>query len=448
MHSHHKPLALLTSLSALLVGASAGAAEYPFTEQRGFGDVYLDGGTPEIVDLDADGDNDILFVGANFTAGTTDVFWFENRDVLGTDLAQHKIDPAVDGHKHAIAADVDGDGDLDVVTSGEEGVRWLENGGEAKVWTAHELDPDRDEVMAAGDVDGDGDVDIVIGDYWDYGVDYFRNDGGGAFTLTTIADLGQSPAAIVCDDFDGDGDADVLVGNEHYLTVYSLEDGPWVPQALDPGTGTVNLRLTDIDQDGDSDVLVGMARSLALLENVDGAFAVEPLADSESIIIDWNADAGDVDHDGDLDVVARGRTPELEDGYLWLEADGGSFATRHPILLDGVSSDAFDLGDLDCDGDPDLVMNYDTSSELILVNATVEADGSGVCGQGGGEGGAGAGGGSGGAGAGGAPGSGGGDETPAGDGGGKTGCSIGAASASDGAWLLLGLAALAWRRRR
>jgi hypothetical protein len=135
------------------------------------GEMYVHAYGLEAIDMDADGDLDIVAAGNNGLPYGVAI-WVENVNGLGTSWLKHPIDSSLDGVCSASAADMDGDGDVDVLVCsgydwGEDLVAWYENtNGEATAWNRHELD---DTVIDARDVaiedmDMDGDQDAVLCD--------------------------------------------------------------------------------------------------------------------------------------------------------------------------------------------------------------------------------------------------------------------------------------------
>ena len=92
--------------------------------------------------------------------------WWENLNGAGTSWAEHTIDASFGRPLSVWAADVDGDGDLDVLAAGFDAadVTWWENlNGLGSSWTEHTIDASFSgaAAVASGDINGDGQVDVV-----------------------------------------------------------------------------------------------------------------------------------------------------------------------------------------------------------------------------------------------------------------------------------------------
>jgi hypothetical protein len=162
-------------------------------------------------------------------------------------------------------------------------------------------------------------------------------------------------------DIDGDGRDDIVVGHEWWYRNANADGSMWEAVPLLPSNGFDNAPLThvgDIDGDDDVDVVMcthfggaaGSAR-VAWVENEDGegtSWTLHPIASGKSFthaII-----AADFDNDGDLDVFLGQNV-----GEQWIfENDGDGAFTEHRIAADSRGHEAR-AGDVDCDGDLDLM---------------------------------------------------------------------------------------------
>ena len=224
--------------------------------------------------------------------------------------------------------DIDGDGDLDVIYGRQDGqLLMMTNTGTAvaPVFGASvqlgTIDVGADSSVALGDIDGDGDLDIVAG----------RTDG----TLYTILNEGSSgtPSFVstvqigtidvgmyskpALGDIDGDGDLDIVAGNQNG-TLFTIRnsgtanapsfDAPVQISGVDVGLFSTPV-LADIDGDGDLDVVSGAATSNLLLIQNTGTATVANFAGPVAIGtigggLGGGAPAiGDLDGDGDLDLI-------------------------------------------------------------------------------------------------------------------------------------------------
>ena len=179
-------------------------------------------------------------------------------------------------------ADLDGDGDQDLLVGEYEGVlKYFQNTGTSlnPQFAAPQVNPFglvstyNVSVPAFADLDGDGDMDLLVGEY--YGaMQYFQNTGSmsnpqfaapvtNPFGLTSTYSL----AAPAFADLDDDGDLDLLVGEYEGSMKYFLNSGSALsPQFEPPWTNPFGLVSTyyyafpafaDLDDDGDLDLLVG-----------------------------------------------------------------------------------------------------------------------------------------------------------------------------------------------
>ncbi len=129
-------------------------------------------------DVDGDGDLDLVGSTSHRVSGTeSSLVWYQNLTGDGLAWERHVIDTIPLGFQQSTAADVDGDGDADALTlTNHAELRWYENrAGDGSIWLKRQITgkSESDGRMEAADVDGDGAVDVSRGYY--YGVEWHEN---------------------------------------------------------------------------------------------------------------------------------------------------------------------------------------------------------------------------------------------------------------------------------
>lgn len=230
------------------------------------------------MDLDGDGDIDIL----SATSADDKVAWYDNTDGRGTFGIQKAISTQADGATSVYAADLDGDGDLDVLSASEDfsHVAWYRNTNGRGVFGRQQmiaaLARGAQSVYAA-DLDGDGDLDVISASYHYRGDDkiawYENSNGRGTFgAQQVITELALGVQYVYAADVDGDSDVDVLSASsddakiawyENRLVGDSNDDGIFDSSDLvavlaagryeDDIPGNTTFDEGDWNQDGDFD---------------------------------------------------------------------------------------------------------------------------------------------------------------------------------------------------
>ncbi|MEK6797550.1 MAG: VCBS repeat-containing protein, partial [Planctomycetota bacterium] len=162
-------------------------------------------------DLDGDGDVDVL------SASESDdkIAWYENTDGLGAFSSERIITTTAYWATSVFAADLDGDGDSDVLSASsyDDKIAWYENtdglgtfGGQRVITATANYAAS----VFAADLDGDGDIDVLSASASDDKIAWYENtDGLGAFSSQRIITATVNYAASVfAADLDGDGDID------------------------------------------------------------------------------------------------------------------------------------------------------------------------------------------------------------------------------------------------
>jgi VCBS repeat protein len=316
---------------------------------------------------DVDGDGDLDALSASFAVNA--VAWYENAGGGGTSWVLHTILTDTGVACRVFAADVDGDGDLDALSASrlDDRIAWHENvGGRGTSWALHTISTSADSAVSvyAADVDGDGDLDVLSASFDDDKVAWYRNDSihrGVIFAsppeISTSATYAYSVRAA---DVDGDGDLDALsasVGDDKIAWYENVGGGgtSWVLHTISTtADGALSVSAADVDGDGDLDALSASFwdDKVAWYENVGGGgtswvlHTISTTADGVRSVY-----AADMDGDGDFDGLSASL---YDDKVAWYENVGGG-GTSWALHTISTTYDAISVyaGDVDGDGDLD-----------------------------------------------------------------------------------------------
>ncbi|HEX03872.1 MAG TPA: T9SS type A sorting domain-containing protein, partial [Bacteroidetes bacterium] len=188
-------------------------------------------------DMDGDGDTDVLGA-ANYG---DEISWWENLDGTGTDWSEHTVDDTFDGASSVHPVDLDGDGDMDVLGAANmaDEIVWWENlDGLGLNWSAHWVADSFDGAnsVSAADVDGDGDMDVLGTAYYADDLSWWENvDGIGTnWTQHRVGWMFDGANTADAADFDGDGDID-LIGcaySADQITIWMQTGSPGPPDPV------------------------------------------------------------------------------------------------------------------------------------------------------------------------------------------------------------------------
>lgn len=318
---------------------------------------------------DFDGDSDMDFLASCYFCEDK-IVWYENEDGEGTFGTLNPISVQAEGLTHVLLTDINGDGNTDVLTTSQndDKVAWYENTDGAEDFSKQKIistEVNGCSHAVSADFDGDGDLDIVASATFDHQVLWFENeDGKGEFGgKLIIADTVVQPKFVNATDIDGDGDLDVLVAasGEDKILWYENEDGEGTfgnRQTIASGINGVNIVYTaDLDGDGLKDVVSGSLTDYKIYwqknENGLGSFTVPQLVTDQAKLV-YRIEIVDLDSDGDLDFVCVDR---LDNKVLWLENVDGLGNFGDPIVLfdqSGLRVRAHTF-DVDSDGDYDII---------------------------------------------------------------------------------------------
>ncbi|WP_084426926.1 T9SS type A sorting domain-containing protein [Aequorivita capsosiphonis] len=315
------------------------------------------------------------------------IFWavsvfaqFGNQQVISIDA----IYPT-----NVISADLDGDGDFDILYSSHDGVWWHENLDGMGLFGIKNLivqiTEEESNSVSASDIDGDGDLDVLstFKDVspqqnqenrvlWNENLDGLGNFG--PLRIITLSAYGPTDAKTA--DFDGDGDLDVLSTSRDKIAWYENLDGLGDFGTQQQVVSTqlawpLSSYIADFDGDGHLDI-VSQSYSegnIAWFKNINGTGTFSNAIFISTNISNYSRGAvigADVDGDNDIDIVA---VLEADNRIVWFEnMDGnGDFSDMIIIAENIPRPNVINASDIDNDGDLDLI-----SSSFINSGATSE----------------------------------------------------------------------------
>lgn len=334
-------------------------------------------------DLDGDGDMDVL--SSSYLYNDNKVAWYENIDGLGTFGPQQIFPLGSYGNtirtRSVVAADLDGDNDRDVIATSYDQISWFENLDGQGLFDEKNPIGGADEPTSVSihDIDGDGDNDILVSDY--SSVKWFKNEGNDNFVREWITLNVTNANSAYATDLDGDGDLDVIsASNDSIVAWYENFNGLFgAQQIISTNTsGASSVYTSDIDGDGDNDIAVAASEAILLYKNdANGNFS------QTTITTDVNTGKSvfitDLDGDGDLDITSASF---IDDKIAWYKnLDGlGNFGTQLLVSDSQGANGAYyaSSADIDADGDLDIISTSQNDSKIAWYK---NLDGNGTFGM-------------------------------------------------------------------
>lgn len=231
--------------------------------------------------------------------------------------------------------------------------------------------------VVSTDLNGDGQAEIVATNpsiQPPFTLSVLWNLGDGTFAPAVFYATGAPGRSVDAGDLNGDGHVDLAVGLQEgdFRVALLMGDGQGgfaSPELIAPFAGRPDfIDVLDLDGDGDQDILMVQAagQEVVVLRNQgSGTFAPEEAQGGTSDAYFAHGATGDVDSDGDPDlVVSRSLSGTLPSVYR--NAGDGTFGPREPLTVPLFSLAGVDLGDLDGDLDLDVVIVSELGPHLHL----------------------------------------------------------------------------------
>jgi len=349
-----------------------------------------------IADIDGDGALDFLAARSD-----NPLAWYQNDGTSLPSFARHEFAPSTRDATSVLGVDLDGEPGIDVVAGFplDDTVAWYQHNGEASPgFTGHIISNEAASVESvfAADVDGDGNIDVLSASSEDDKIAWYHNDGVAptpGFTEHIISTVADGARCVFAADLDGDEEMDVLSASseDDKIAWYHNDGVDPIPEFTEHAISTEApgarfVTAADLDNDGDADVITILSLgTIAWFENnrdgvgADLTFGLRVLGNINGLS---ELFVTDVDGDDDLDMVTISSGANR---VVWFENNGGRPPVFSARVVPGsavVGGRSVAAADLDDDADVDFLAGYQAEivwyEQLDEICAGFDASGDGV----------------------------------------------------------------------
>lgn len=352
---------LTGALGAALAAAGALAYPVPFGPQIVITGTFIDART--VIAADIDGDGDLDPIGASL--GGDKVSWFENSGTVPPTYTERVITTNARDARECFAIDMDFDGDIDVIAASrqDDKIAWHENlNGDGSAWTEHVIST---AVIGswsawAEDIDDDGDLDVLSAGRDDNRISWHENTDGLGLTWTRhiVSSSANRAQKAVSADVDADGDIDMLSasGADSKIAWYENTGGSppvFVTHVITTTASNAKwVKTADIDGDGLLDVL-SASEGNGQIRWYRNTGAVPPTFESFTVSINSGAKVVEpVDFDLDGDLDLLSCGIGA-DQIMYHENKGGSPLTWSTYVISTAADNPLTVFPADLDNDGD-----------------------------------------------------------------------------------------------
>ncbi len=232
--------------------------------------------------------------------------------------------------------------------------------------------------VISADVDSDGDMDVISASMLDNSIAWYENVNGlGEFgSMQIISNNSDGAYSVFASDIDGDNDIDIMTASfyENHISWYENIDGAGnFSSEIIISTninGAISVFATDLDSDGDIDIISASHNNdkISWFENIDGQgnFGKEQILSTNAV---GAVSVFISDGDGDMDIISASRNDNKICWYINMDGNG-NFSSEKIITTDLLNVSSIYIDDMDLDGDNDVIATSWSENKVVWYNNT------------------------------------------------------------------------------